>query len=438
MVHQMKLSKMFNNMKNIIRIFIIFIAVTLSFNSCEPVEKRNTNDKPNLTEADLLKYVTVTPEIREGKRSNWIVMNADGLKGTPEFVTSVGTFTGHHFRVQVFTLGDQTVTCTILNSDGKKVSKDFGYNVEAYFDMGEEWEWLCGYGKDGYVVWRWDETQGNKCWGMGSGGNSGNNSDWWQPGPDGNASPGEWLGAKMTLTFDGLTLVKHKTDGTEESGKFLFNPAGRNESGYSRTIAKFYTVGTTVLSGISVGSCQDGWEDPIYEYEVIELSKGKLVLNDNKCHEEMVTWWVFRDDRDPFEEPEPEPEPEYDFSAEVEFTGRFTNPEGVDFALADIILGEDVNFAKVALIPGDFEDAVKDGTFEDIIKDINGDKIENIKLEEDGSVSFECMKSGVYSIVVITCDKDKKVQEYFYVVFDFPPVFSGKITSKSFTIKRPL
>ena len=416
-------------------IFIIVAAVALSFISCEPVEKRVTNDRPDLSEADLNQYVTVTPEMRNGVRSNWIVINADGLKGTPKFTTSVGTFVGHHFKIQVFTLGEQTISCTVLNADGKTtVTKDFTYTVDDFFDMGEEWEWLCGYSKAGYKVWRWDERESSKCWGMGSENNENNNSDWWQPGPDGSASPGEWLGAKMTLSFDGLTLTKHKTDGMEdEAGTFLFNPSGRNENGYSRTIAKFYTVGTTVLSGISVGACQEGWMDPVYEYEIIELTKNKLVLNDNKCHEEMVTWWVFRADDDPYEEPEPESEPEYDFSVGITFTGRYTNPEGIDFALADIVSGEDVDFVKVALIQGD----VEEGNIEDVIARIDGDDLENEVLEEDGSVSVECMTPGVYSFVVIAY-ADDEIKEYACIIFDFPPVLKSNITSTSFPFKRPL
>ena len=290
-------------MKNIIGIIIV-VAVALSFVSCEPVEKRINDDRPVLTEADLVKYVTVTPEMRDGKRSNWIVLNADGLKGTPQFTTSSGTFTGHYFKIQVYALGEQTVTCTVLNPDGKtKVSKDFTYFVDDYFDLGKEWEYLCGYTQTGYRVWKWDEeNEGARCWGMGSRGNPNNNSDWWQPGPDGGASPGEWLGAKMTLSFaDGLTLTKHKTDGSEVSGKFRFDPLGLNTNGYNRTIFKFYTDGITVLSGISVGNCW-GWNDPVTEYDVIELSENKLVLNDNKCNTDQTTWWVFRADDDLYPE----------------------------------------------------------------------------------------------------------------------------------------
>jgi len=137
------------------------------------------------------------------------------------------------------------------------------------------------------------------------------------------------------------------------------------------------------------------------------------------------------------EEEEPEPE-EPDFSAEITFAGRLTDPDGVDFALADVVLGDDVDSVKVALLAKDFdiEAAIEDESIEDIIAGIDSGDIESVLLKKDGSVSVECMDGdGEYTFVVITY-ADEEVQEYAYITFDFPPVFTGEISGSSVPFKK--
>ena len=108
----------------------------------------------------------------------------------------------------------------------------------------------------------------------------------------------------------------------------------------------------------------------------------------------------------------PPPPPVYDYSADIAFTGRFTNVFGQDFALADVTLGDDVEFAKVALVPGKWSD--------DIIDGIEDGSIESERIEESGMVSFSCDISGEYTYVVVTYAEDE-AKEAAYVTFLFPP-----------------
>ena len=107
-------------------------------------------------------------------------------------------------------------------------------------------------------------------------------------------------------------------------------------------------------------------------------------------------------------------EPVFDYSADIEFTGRFTNTGGKDFALADVTLGADVAYAKVALVAGEWDEAIVDGI-------IDG-TIESKEIQASGSVSTLCTEQGVYTYVVVTFDDDDEAKEAAYVTFVFPPV----------------
>ena len=108
-----------------------------------------------------------------------------------------------------------------------------------------------------------------------------------------------------------------------------------------------------------------------------------------------------------------EPEPVYDYSAEIGFMGRFTDPAGKDFAMADVQLGADVESAKVALIAGEWDKDIVDGI-------ING-SIESVEIETSGTISIPCPGQGTFTFVVVTFANDE-AQEVAYVTFVFPPI----------------
>jgi len=107
-------------------------------------------------------------------------------------------------------------------------------------------------------------------------------------------------------------------------------------------------------------------------------------------------------------------EPVFDYSADIDFTGCFTNPAGKTFALADVTLGEDVAYAKVALVPGEWDDAIIDGIIDE--------SIESEEIKTGGSISKPCSVQGVYTYVVVTFNEEDEAKEVAYVTFIFPPV----------------
>ena len=101
----------------------------------------------------------------------------------------------------------------------------------------------------------------------------------------------------------------------------------------------------------------------------------------------------------------------YDFSAEITYIGRLTDKNGDDFAVAEVSLGEDVAYAKVALVSGGMSQAVLTGTLDG--------SIESDTIKTDGRVQIPCSETGTYTFIVITYDANDEPQEYEYDTFDF-------------------
>ncbi|MCD8183995.1 MAG: hypothetical protein LUE99_13940 [Bacteroides sp.] len=83
-----------------------------------------------------------------------------------------------------------------------------------------------------------------------------------------------------------------------------------------------------------------------------------------------------------------------DYSAKVVYSGRYTDSDHTDYAIAHVTLGEDVASAKVAMVNGTDVDAAIEGV-------ING-TIESQKITASGNVSFKCTATDIYSFVVVT------------------------------------
>ena len=102
---------------------------------------------------------------------------------------------------------------------------------------------------------------------------------------------------------------------------------------------------------------------------------------------------------------------EYDYTAEIEYTGRLTDPAGDDYAVAEVTLGADVAYAQVAVVPGGY-------SFDSVIDIIVG-AVESVEITASGTVRIPCTETDTYTYYVITYDADDEAQEYEYDVFDF-------------------
>jgi len=248
-------------MKNIIGLFIVVVAA-IAFVSCEPIENRQTM-KGAVTEADIAQYVTVTPEIRNGKRSNWILCKSDGLKALTSFSYSMGTYVGTSHRLQVLEDGDHTFTLTVLNADGTKLTKNYTVNVEELYDLREEWTWLCGFGTpSGSRTWVFDGEGGDDrvWWAMSDPGNP--NGIWWNAG--GECCPPSDVNGRMVFEFKGLVLTTYAspTDANPKKGTFAFNGD--------------FTELTTNGDANILGSEEGGGNNRVFK--VVELTNNALFL----------------------------------------------------------------------------------------------------------------------------------------------------------------
>lgn len=108
-----------------------------------------------------------------------------------------------------------------------------------------------------------------------------------------------------------------------------------------------------------------------------------------------------------------------DFSAEIEFAGRFTDTAGVNFALADVVLGSDVDSVKIAVIPG----VVLPGDIATLKEELADGTISSVVLRASSNgVSVPFLGApDTYSFVLITIGRGK-VQEFIHYSFVFPPV----------------
>lgn len=227
-------------MKNITELFVA-IMVAMVFVSCEPVEKRQ-EAKGRVTDEDINKYVSVTAEVREGKRSNFLLLKSEGLKALTSFQHGLGTYVGTNGRVQGFVVsGAQEVIVNILNPDGTKVTKTYPVDVEQCFDVAAEWAIFCGTGSK---VWEWDTSVGDGIHGMGD--VNDDCASWWTIGNPESRVAAEGVGATFTLTAIGSSIVKNRTDGTTEPGTFSFSMTPK--ANFSRSLGQFTTSGATILS----------------------------------------------------------------------------------------------------------------------------------------------------------------------------------------------
>ncbi|MDR1782827.1 MAG: hypothetical protein LBR13_01000 [Dysgonamonadaceae bacterium] len=254
---------------------ILTIAVTiLATTACDPIENRNELSGQT-TMAKIDQLVSVTAEMRDGVRSNYLLLNADGMDALCSFDYGVGTYVGTKARVQVVTEGANTVIFTALNADGTKLTKEFTVDVQKCFDVAPEWGLFCGSGEK---TWVWDDDA--PVWG--NGGYLANVAPgWWavSVGDIDGQAPGEGAGASMIFSVKGSSLTKVKTDGTEIKGTFAFSFTEKDiikdssgEADWATGTLK--TAGVTVLCGINPNASPKD----VTTYNILKLDDGHLVL----------------------------------------------------------------------------------------------------------------------------------------------------------------
>ena len=137
-------------MKNISGLLIL---IMFAFASCEPIEKR-TSLGGEVSDADIAQYVKVYLEpASSGKASNLLRMESEGLKARTKFNYKQGEYIGVGGQARLLNKGTHTITATILNPNGKIVTKDFQVTVEEVSGV-DNWIKLCG--ENGRKTWSWD------------------------------------------------------------------------------------------------------------------------------------------------------------------------------------------------------------------------------------------------------------------------------------------
>lgn len=240
--------------------------------ACDPVEDRKTLS--GAITADQLQ-ISATPQVVEGKNSNYIDLNSDGVPVLSFWDFGSGTTTATKTTVQVVLQGENNIKFIGRNPDGTSIEKILKVQVDTLMNVPAEWGYLCGSGEK---TWVWDDTRPNEeVWG--NGGYKGDVApSWWKVSLndiDGQA-PGEGRGAEMTFSISGSTMTIKKSDGSVETGTFAFDmeQVTLNDGGVVWGKGKLTTKVTSVLCGIAPN--EGGVR--VYEYDILLLDNDKLVL----------------------------------------------------------------------------------------------------------------------------------------------------------------
>jgi len=99
-----------------------------------------------------------------------------------------------------------------------------------------------------------------------------------------------------------------------------------------------------------------------------------------------------------------------DYSSSVEYSGRYTDADDNMFAVANVTLGADVEYAKVALVPGSVSD--------DAVNGVDDGSINSVQITAGGQVQIPCSLAGRYTFIVVTYANGVS-QDYSDVSFNF-------------------
>ncbi|WP_353128141.1 hypothetical protein [Parapedobacter pyrenivorans] len=243
----------------------------MAVSACEPIEDRM--EMGGAIAAEQLDITATLIQV-DGKNSNKVVLdNRSPVLSSWDF--GVGTTQRKTDTVLLVTEGENEIIFTGLNPNGTKVTKTLTVNVdELTFDVPLEWGYLTGGSEK---TWVWDDTQ-PAVWGNG-GYLASTKPEWWmlQVKDIEDQAAGEGAGAKMVFSLRGAKLTKVKADGQEAAGGFSFDMSKTivQDNGTVWAKGKLTTRGVTVLCGKS----PDEGSIPVYEYDILLLDDGRMVLS---------------------------------------------------------------------------------------------------------------------------------------------------------------
>ena len=266
------------------------LAASMMMVACDPAEDRDVLSGA-ITADDL--NITAVPQVVDGKNSNYIDLNSDGVGSLTSWFYGNGTTTGTKTTVQLVLDGQREIVFTGLNHDGTYITKTLTVQVDTLINVAPEWGILCGTGEKSWV---WDDTK-SAVWG--NGGYKGNTSPgWWtlQIADIEEQAAGEGAGAEMIFSVDGSKLTKKKSDGSTVVGSFAFD---MSESAQTLDDAKavwgkgkLKTKNVTMLAGFVIYENTD-----CFEYDILTLNDEEMALAcprpGSKSWDE-ATFWMFR------------------------------------------------------------------------------------------------------------------------------------------------
>ena len=201
----------------------------------------------------IILTATVEPEDASNQKVRWTTHDWQIISIAPDETTGGIIVTG---------LNEGLATVTAITDDGE-------FTAECVITVGGYELWLCG--GVGSKIWTWNEDADPDCYGMGDAFDD--TPEWWIPADGMEVDELEYIGASMTFSYDGLTLVKTLTDKSTEEGTFTLDLTVKHPK-WARSMGKLITDGVTVLLGID--SFDE--ETPVYEYDVLKLTNDELVL----------------------------------------------------------------------------------------------------------------------------------------------------------------
>ena len=240
--------------------------------ACDPAEDRAVLS--GAITADQLN-ISATPQVIDGKNSNYIDLNSDGAPVLSSWNYGSGSTTATKTTVQLVVGGVSEIVFTGRNHDGSTITKTLTVQVDTLVNVPAEWGYFCGSGEK---AWVWDDTEADAV--FGNGGYLGNVApSWWTVSIDDISGQvaGEGAGAEMVFSVAGASLTLNKSDGSSESGSFSFDMSDvtLDESGEVWAKGRLNTVATSVLAGISPNE----GNARVSRYEILVLDDEKMVLS---------------------------------------------------------------------------------------------------------------------------------------------------------------
>jgi hypothetical protein len=280
-------------MKNILYAFCL---IALALTACDPIEKRDSIGGA-ITASEL--DVSATPIVVNGKNGNMVILeNKSPVLSSWDCGGS--TSLKAYDTVMVVSTGTVSVTYTGLNPDGTKISKAFTIEIDTLSTLPDEYKYLFGDPSAGESSKKfvWDETQ-SAVWGNG--------------GYLGSTAPGWWTNTKATMdtndpdygadgymlfTLAGMKLKKSNASGTNSvtgTASLDLTTVIYDSNSAVWASCKLNTSNVTVLCGRQPNNN----DEPIYDYDVLELNSTKLVLAWPEGGDAASAWstawfWMFR------------------------------------------------------------------------------------------------------------------------------------------------